>query len=193
MTVLKRIIPRPQLTEIDRIDVAASAVDVWELLRRGELAHSRPIRALFRLRTVNSRAGRASPTIRIDSLRSTPEQPGFQVLIDEPPHEFAVGAIGKVWCLDIPFVHVADEQAFAAFARPDFVKVAWAIRVCRAATECHVEVEVGRGDRRSRLAQVPALLPRHRSLLSIHPPFSLARSRACRRAEPFRPVGGMRW
>ena len=106
-------------------------------------AHSRPIRALFRLRTVASRAGRGSPTIRIDSLRSTPEQPGFQVLIDEPPHEFAVAAIGKVWCLDIPFVHVADEQAFAAFAQPDFVKVAWAIRVLpRGEQTCHVEVEV---------------------------------------------------
>ena len=72
----QRLIPRPQLTEIDRVDVAASAVDVWELLRRGELAHSRPIRALFRLRTVTSRAGRASPTIRIDSLRSTPSSRG---------------------------------------------------------------------------------------------------------------------
>jgi len=143
MTVLQRLIPRPQLTEIDRIDVAASAVDVWELLRCGELAHSRPIRALFRLRTVASRAGRGSSTIRIDSLQSTPEQPGFQVLIDEPPHEFAVAAIGKVWYLDIPFVHVADEQSFAAFAQPDFVKVAWAIRVLpRGEQTCHVEVEV---------------------------------------------------
>jgi hypothetical protein len=116
---------------------------VWEHLRRGELAHSLPIRALFRLRTVTSRAGNVSPTIRVDSLRSTPQQPGFQVLVDEPPHEFAVGAIGKVWRLDIPFVHVADERSFAEFAQADFVKVAWAIRVLpRGADRCHVEFEV---------------------------------------------------
>lgn len=143
MTALQRLIPRPQLSEIDRIDVAAPAEDVWEHLRQGELAHSLPIRALFRLRTVTSRAGGASPTLRIDSLRSTPERPGFQVLIDEPPHEFAVAAIGKVWRLDIPFVHVADEHSFAEFSRPDFVKVAWAIRVLpRGAQKCHVELEV---------------------------------------------------
>jgi hypothetical protein len=143
MTVLERLIPRPQLSEIDRIDVAAPAADVWAHLRRGELAHSLPIRALFKLRTITSSSAGASPTIRIDSLRSTPEEPGFQVLIDEPPDEFAVAAIGKVWCLDIPFVHVADERAFAAFAQPDFVKVAWAIRVLpRGEQTCRVEVEV---------------------------------------------------
>lgn len=143
MPALQRLIARPQLSEIDRIDVAAPAAEVWEHLRHGELARSLPIRALFRLRALTSRAGGASPTIRIDSLRSTPEHPGFQILIDEPPLEFAVAAIGKVWRLDIPFVHVADEHSFAEFSQPDFVKVAWAIRVLpRGGHECHVELEV---------------------------------------------------
>ena len=143
MTALQRLIPRPQLSEVDRIDVAAPAAEVWEHVRHGELAHSLPIRALFKLRTVANRAGGASPTIRIDSLRSTPDHPGFQVLIDEPPLEFAVAAIGKVWRLDIPFVHVADDQSFAEFSQPDFVKVAWAIRVLpRGGQKCHVELEV---------------------------------------------------
>jgi hypothetical protein len=144
MTALERLIPTPHLTETDRLDVAAPATDVWDRVRNGELAHSLPIRALFRLRTVASRqTGDSSPTIRIDSLRSSPEHPGFQVLADEPPCEVAVGAIGKVWRLDIPFVHVGDERAFAAFAEPDFIKVAWAIRVLpRGAHESHVEIEV---------------------------------------------------
>src|SRR4029079_6503179 len=43
--------------------------------------------------------------------------------------EVAVGAIGKVWKPEIPFVHVADAAAFAAFAAPDYVRVAWAIPV----------------------------------------------------------------
>ena len=143
MTALQRLIPRPQLSEIDRIDVAAPAADVWEHLRHGELARSLPIRALFRLRTITNRSSGASPSIRIDRMQSTPEHPGFQLLIDEPPLEFAVGAIGKVWRLDIPFAHVADEQSFAVFSQPDFVKVAWAIRVLpRGAQKCHVELEV---------------------------------------------------
>ena len=57
------------------------------------------------------------------------KQPGFQVLVDDAPHEVVVGAIGKVWQLEIPFVHVADADAFAAFSVPGFVKVAWALRV----------------------------------------------------------------
>ena len=43
------------------------------------------------------------------------ERPGFQVLADEPPREVVVGAIGRVWEADIPFVHVVDAEAFAAF------------------------------------------------------------------------------
>jgi hypothetical protein len=144
MTALERLIPGPHLTETDYIDVTAPAADVWHRVRHGELAHSFPVRALFRLRTVVSRqAGEDSPTIRIESLRSSPGRPGFQVLVDEPPFEVAVGAIGKVWQLDIPFVHVEDARAFAAFAEPDYIKVAWAIRVQpRDAQTSHVELEV---------------------------------------------------
>jgi len=144
MTALQRLIPGPHLTETDHIDVAAPAADVWHRLRHGELAHSLAIRALFRLRTFASlHAGEASPTIRLESLRSSPEHPGFQIFVDEPPFEVAVGAIGKVWQLDIPFVHVEDERAFAAFAEPDFIKVAWAIRVRpRGAETSHIEIEV---------------------------------------------------
>ena len=40
-------------------------------------------------------------------------------------------------------MHVADEQSFAEFSQPDFVKVAWAIRVLpRGAQKSHVELEV---------------------------------------------------
>jgi hypothetical protein len=91
----------------------------------------------------SAEARRASATLQIDSLRSSPERPGFQVLAEQPPMEVAVGAIGKVWKLDIPFVHVADETAFATFSEPGFIKVAWAIRVLpRGPERSHVELEV---------------------------------------------------
>ena len=144
MTALERLIPNAQLIEIDRVEVGAPASRVWDDVRQGDLASSAPIRALFRLRTLASReAGRDSSQIRIDSLRSSPHRPGFQVLAEDPPHEVAVGAIGKVWKLDIPFVHVADDTAFASFHEPGFVKVAWAIRVLdRGPNASHVEFEV---------------------------------------------------
>jgi hypothetical protein len=133
MNVLDRLVSSPRMVEIDHADLAAPPDVVWERIRHGDLARSPLARALFAIRMMPS--GRdeapAPPGLRLDDLVSTPERPGFQVLVDDPPRAFAVGAIGQVWQLDIPFVHVADADAFAAFAAPGWVKVAWAIRVSR--------------------------------------------------------------
>jgi hypothetical protein len=55
MTALERLIPAPQLTEIDRIDVAAPATDVWDRVRNGELARSRARRLLAAARHLGRR------------------------------------------------------------------------------------------------------------------------------------------
>ena len=145
MTALDRLIPNPGLVEIDRVDLAAPPGLVWERVRHAGLAHAPATRALFALRTLFDRASRHSAPagLKLDDLRSSPEQPGFQVLIDEPPTEVAVGAIGKVWRLRIPFVHVPTAQDFLACAAPGCVKVAWALRVSPLGTGgTHVELEV---------------------------------------------------
>jgi hypothetical protein len=132
MNALDRLLPKPRLREISHVDLAAPPARVWEMVRHGDLARSAFIRALFALRALPSRlAGRPpeSTELCIDALVSTPDRPGFQVLADDPPREVAVGAVGKVWQGEIPFVHVDDGAAFAAFAEPGFVKVAWALTV----------------------------------------------------------------
>jgi hypothetical protein len=132
MAALDRLIPNPRLLEIDRLDVGGPAKRVWEALRHEDLPQSRTVRALFAIRTLvtRTRSGHSSPAaIRLDAMTSSLEHPGFQILVDHPPREVAVGAIGKVWRLDIPFVHVAGADEFARFAEPGFVKVAWALRV----------------------------------------------------------------
>jgi hypothetical protein len=146
MTALDRLVPGPHLLEIDRIDLAAPAARVWERVRHGQLAQSLPIRALFAIRSIASgphTSLAASSTFRIDDLKSTREHPGFEILVDEPPCEMAVAAIGKVWRLDIPFVHVANADEYAAFAQPGFIKVAWSIRVLpRGERQSHIELEL---------------------------------------------------
>lgn len=133
MQSLDSLIPTPRLLEVDAQIVAASVERVWAEVRHGDLGNTPLIRALFALRTLPERSSGGTPdsSIRIDGLVSTPQRPGFQLMCERPFEEFAVAAIGKVWHLDIPFVHVADCAAFAAFAEPDFVKVAWAVQLQR--------------------------------------------------------------
>jgi hypothetical protein len=146
MTALDRLIPNPRLVDIDRVDLAAPAQVVWQRIRYADLAQSLAARALFRLRTFLDRAGGTVPApagVTLDGLRSSVESPGFQILVDDPPCEVAAGAIGQVWRLRIPFVHVDGAAAFRDFATPGNVKVAWAVRVSALGpVSSHVEVEV---------------------------------------------------
>jgi hypothetical protein len=132
MTALDRVAPTPRLLEIDGVNLAVSPERAWEFVRHADLGRSRLVHALFVIRTLPGRlAGRREEplALRLDDLVSSLDRPGFQILVDDAPREVVVGAIGKVWHLDIPFVHVPTAEAFAAFSEPGFVKVAWAIRV----------------------------------------------------------------
>jgi hypothetical protein len=147
MTALDELLPAPHLVELHQATIAAPADLVWRAVRHRALAQSWPIRLLFGVRNLLVRDGDvASPFIRIDDLTSTPQRPGFQMLVDRPPHEFVVGAIGKVWKLRIPFVYVASASEYAAFSNEGFIKVAWGLRIrslaepdrCRATVEVRV-------------------------------------------------------
>lgn len=132
MTALDRLIPAPALVEVDTVDLAVPPAVAWAAIRHGDLGESPLVRALFAVRTLPERlAGRAAgaPGLRIDALQSSPSAPGFQLLADDGRSELVVGAIGKVWHLEIPFAFVNGAEAFRAFAEPGFTKVAWALRV----------------------------------------------------------------
>ena len=152
MLGLEQLIPTPRMLEIDAVDLDAPPEVVWAHVRHGDLADSWLVRALFAVRTLPSRV-RGAPAepggFHVGDLRSTPERPGFQLLGDDPPRELAVGAIGKVWQLDIPFVHVDGAHAYTAFVEPGWIKVAWAIRLeplGDASTRALVEVRVDATD-----------------------------------------------
>lgn len=142
--MLDQLIPTPRLLEFDQAEVSAPPEELWERLRHGDLARPPLVRALFALRTLPDRIRRrpASPKLSVDDLVSTVERPGFQLLVEEPPREFTVGAIGKVWQPQITFVHVDGAAAFAAFEEPGFVKVAWSVRLKPRGELCRVELEL---------------------------------------------------
>jgi hypothetical protein len=132
MGALDRLIPAPRLLEIDHVDLAVPTDRAWSEVRHGAIAGTPFIAALFALRTLPERLRGRSPgpgRLDLDALVSTPERPGFQIFAEDPPHELVAGAIGKVWRLLIPFVHVPDADAFAHFAEPDYARIAWALQV----------------------------------------------------------------
>jgi hypothetical protein len=132
-TALDRVIPAPRLVEVDHVDLAVSPRRAWDEVRHGDLGDAPLARALFLVRTLPDRLAQrgsgAKLQLRVDALHSSPESPGFQILADDGRSEVVIGAIGKVWHLQIPFVHVDGAEAFRAFSEPRFVKVAWALRV----------------------------------------------------------------
>lgn len=144
MSVLDRVLPTPRLVETDTVDLALPPARAYEVLRHLDLGDAIAVRALFALRELPRWRTDPEPLrLGLDSLDSTPEKPGFSILAEDAPHEVVIGAIGKVWHLEIPFHHVDDAAAFAAFARPDYVKVAWAIRVePLGAADARVTIEV---------------------------------------------------
>ena len=144
MNALEGLIPEPQRLELDHVDVAAPPGQAWRIVRHGNLARSPIVRALFTLRTLPARlrGDDVEPTaMRIDDIVSA-ERPGFRLLA-ESELEVAVGAIGKVWQLDIPFVDVRTAEEFLRFEAPGYAKVAWALRVVpRGESGSRIEVEV---------------------------------------------------
>jgi hypothetical protein len=144
MNALDGLIPEPQRLELDHADVAALPDHTWRVVRHGNLARSPIVRALFTVRTLPARlrGDDVEPTaMRIDDIVSA-ERPGFRLLA-ESEREVAVGAIGKVWELDIPFVEVRAAEEFLRFKEPGYAKVAWALRVIpRGESGSRIEVEV---------------------------------------------------
>jgi len=157
MTLLDGLIPAPALLEVNEVVLDMPIERAWEVVRHVDLGRSRVVRALFKLRELPARltgeAAESVPlTLRIDDLRSTVARPGFQILGEDPPREVAVGAIGKVWLADIPFVHVPGSAAFLSFSAPGYAKVAWALRLSPAEggrTTVAVEVRVAATDEAS--------------------------------------------
>ena len=131
MTILDLLIPQPAIKEVDTAELAVDGSRAWKAVRALDLAQSTFVRMLFAVRTIPDRlkGNQAQLRLRLDDLISTPDEPGFQVLGEDAPREIAVGAIGKVWRPVIPFVHVPDAAAFAAFSDAGYIKVAWALRV----------------------------------------------------------------
>jgi hypothetical protein len=68
------------------------------------------------------------PVPRTVTLQDLVDMGAFQILAEEPGRELVLGAVGKFWTRDFgsaPF----QSDAFTAFSRPGYGKIAWSFRV----------------------------------------------------------------
>jgi hypothetical protein len=122
--LLDSFVPAFEVHDRHAIRVDAPADVVLDAAKAMELEDSRIVRAIFKLREKLLRGTRA------------PERPrgmydGMQVLgwgvLAETAHEVVFGAVTKPWEAN-PVFRPLPPAEFAAFAEPDFVKIAWTLR-----------------------------------------------------------------
>jgi len=132
MKTLKKMMPSPGHSETIRTFIKAKPEVAWKTVRHFDMAAVPWVRLLFRLRTAaealhsHQHSVKRHASIGIDEIARTNK--GFKILSETPGKEVVVGAIGKFWQLDIPFVEIGPDS-FPAYQEPGWAKVAWALTV----------------------------------------------------------------
>ena len=85
------------------------------------------VRAIFKAREIVLGSAPETRTLP-QGLVATVRALGWEVLAEVPDRELVVGAVTRPWEPDVTFHAIAPDQ-FAAFDEPEFVKIAWTLRV----------------------------------------------------------------
>lgn len=128
--LLDSLMPDYEVVERHQIHVRAPANRVFALAVAGNLQHSWVVRSIFRARefVLGARpdAAWSSQGLLVDVQRM-----GWRVLAsrpDQPDQEVVVGAVTQPWLAEVTFRGL-EPDAFRTFNEPDFVKIAWTLRV----------------------------------------------------------------
>lgn len=146
--------PSPRHAETIRIFVKANPETTWETVRHFDMATVPWVRALFRLRTLtdilHSEGHNVSRHASIGVDQIAENNKGFKILSEKPGNEVVVGAIGKFWHLNIPFMEIAPEN-FSVYQEPGWGQVAWALNVdpYLGGSTVSIEVRITATDRKS--------------------------------------------
>ena len=125
---LDRFMALYDVVERHHIHVAAPAAVTFGVARDIDLSGSCVVRGMFRGRelmfgSTPAPTGVAEPP----GIVATALRLGWGVLRDEAGHEIVLGAVTKPWEQN-PVFHDLLPRDFAAFAEPDYVKIAWTLR-----------------------------------------------------------------
>jgi hypothetical protein len=124
--LLDRFMPRYEIVERHRVEVAAPAHVTLAAAKEQDLLRSGLVRAIFATRRIVL-GGTDDEAVRPRELLSQMLALGWGLLADKPGREVVVGAVTRPWEADVEFRPLPPEQ-FAAFDEPGFVKIAWTLR-----------------------------------------------------------------
>jgi len=122
--LIDQFMPRFDAVERHARTVAAPPAVVYAALWRADLGASPVVRLLMALRALpgTRTSHRRSGAARLTLERAIAAR--FIVLGQRPPHEIALGAIGRFWTAASKPVRVAPD-AFGRFQEPGYAKAVW--------------------------------------------------------------------
>jgi hypothetical protein len=124
--LLDHFMPAYDVAERHQIRVQAPAAVTLSVARDQQLLQLPVVRALVRARELilgATLAERPRPLGLLAEVQSL----GWGVLAELPDREVVVGAVTRPWEPNVTFRSIPPD-AFAAFAEPDYVKIAWTLR-----------------------------------------------------------------
>jgi hypothetical protein len=125
--LLDQFLPEYDVYERHSIVVNATPEATLVAARNQDLFDAPLVNAIF---TVRGWAMGATPQAddRGQGLLGTTLALGWRVLDDVPGREIVVGAVTRPWQANVIFRGIAPD-AFPSFSEPDYVKIAWTLRV----------------------------------------------------------------
>jgi hypothetical protein len=125
--LLERFMPCYDVVERHETRVDAPPVATLAAAKEMDFDRSRIVRAIFRGRELIFRTKSENPPPP-KGLLATTLSLGWAVLAEIADQEIVVGAVTKPWEANPVFRPLPPDE-FAAFSEPDYVKIAWTLRV----------------------------------------------------------------
>lgn len=125
--LLDSFMPNFDVREHHEAIVRAPAKVTYASARELDLRRSPLIQGIFRARQLLMGGQTAAASTR-GSFLDEVQTLGWRVLAEEPGRELVVGAVTQPWLADVVFRGVPPEE-FAGFREPNYIKIAWTIRV----------------------------------------------------------------
>jgi hypothetical protein len=124
--LLDRFMATYDVVDRHQVRVNAPAAVAFAIARDMELFQLPVVRAIVRGRELALRAG-PDDRQRPRGLLAEAQSLGWGVLAEVPGREIVLGAVTRPWEANVTFRSLPAEE-FAAFAEPDYVKIAWTLR-----------------------------------------------------------------